>query len=209
MLIGLDFDNTLIAYGHVFRELAVERGLAPESIKAEKAAVREHVWAEFDDVKWQKLQAAVYGPCISRGRFMDGAAQFLLLCREKGVDLCIVSHKSEYASIDQGRVSLRTAALGWMEEQGFFVPVCTGGFGFSPGDVFFEARRSEKVARINALGCTIFVDDLVEVLSHPDLDPAIRRILFQDEPGSSACCSMAGPWPAIAEHVFADAGGGA
>ena len=207
MLIGLDFDNTLIAYGHVFKELAVQRGLVPEDFPADKAMIRKHVWAEHDDIEWQKLQVSVYGPCINQGKFMTGAGEFLLLCRDRGVDLCIVSHKSEFASIDPDGVNLRTAALGWMERQGFFLPVCSGGFGFSPGDIFFEPKRSEKVARINALGCTVFIDDLIEVLSHPDLDPATERILYQDEPGDAKGCSIAGPWPRITRHIFADAGG--
>ena len=152
MLIGLDFDNTLIAYGHVFKELAVQRGLVAEDFPADKAAIRKHVWAVHDDIEWQKLQVSVYGSCINQGRLMPGAADFLLLCRDRGVDLCIVSHKSEFAAIDPDGENLRTAALGWMERQGFFLPVCSGGFGFSPGDIFFESKRSEKVARINEIG---------------------------------------------------------
>lgn len=206
MLIGLDFDNTLVEYGHAFRDLAVERGLVPESTPADKMAVRTHIWEHHDDIEWQKLQVAVYGHSIDRGRLMDGADDFLGLCRDRGVPLCIVSHKSEYAPIDPGGVNLRQAALGWMEARGFFLPVCSGGFGFSPAEVFFESKRSEKVARINCLGCTVFVDDLPEVLDHPDLDDSVQRILFQTRPGDAECCSLAGPWPQISDHLFPGGG---
>ena len=107
---------------------------------------------------------------------MDGVADFIFLCRDKGIDLCVVSHKSEYASIDPGGVNLQAAALGWMEENGFFLAVADGGFG--RGDIHFEMRRSAKVARINTLGCDMFIDDLVEVLTHEDLDASMERILF-------------------------------
>jgi len=202
MLIGLDFDNTLISYGHVFRELAIEFGLAPLSILPDKTAVRTHVWAEHDDIEWQKLQAQAYGPRIGQGQFMDGAADFLHLCRKNGVDLCVVSHKSKYASIDPGGFNLRTAALGWMEEQGFFSPLKNGGFGFHFHEIFFETTRSEKIARINDLGCDVFVDDLVEVLSHEDLKSTIERILFQEQSVDTSEYTLAGPWSCISEYLF-------
>lgn len=201
-LIGLDLDNTLIAYGHAFRDLAVERGLAGPYTPPDKAAVRAEVWAAHDDLAWQRLQASVYGPEIGRGLLMDGAAEFLLACRDLGHALVIVSHKSEFAAIDPGGCNLRAASLGWLEQNGFFRPVCAGGFGFSPGEVFFEAKRSEKVARINRLGCDAFIDDLAEVLAHPGLSPSVRRIRHQAEPGEADGCELAGPWPHIARHLL-------
>jgi hypothetical protein len=202
MLIGLDFDNTLIHYGRVFRELAIERGLAPESIAADKGAVRAHVWEWFSDIEWQQLQAAVYGAGIGRGQFMPGAPEFIRLCRTKGVALCVVSHKSEFASIDPGGVSLRRSAMGWMDSQGFFLPVVSGGFGFAVADVYFESRRADKIARINALGCDVFVDDLPEVLEHPDLHSGVRRILFHEREGGGDGYDLVGPWMSIAEYLF-------
>ncbi|QGY39380.1 hypothetical protein GM415_04335 [Pseudodesulfovibrio cashew] len=204
MRIGLDFDNTLVAYGHAFRDLAVERGLAPESTPPDKAAVRAHVWEHHDDKVWQLLQVAVYGHHIDRGRLTDGAGDFLLLCRDRGAELCVVSHKTEFAAIDPGGINLRRAALGWMEARGFFLPVCAGGFGFSPGEIFFEDTRAAKAARINGLGCDVFVDDLPEVLCHPDLDSGVERILYRERPEGTDCCTLAGPWPAIADHLFPD-----
>ncbi|WP_419786437.1 hypothetical protein [Pseudodesulfovibrio sp.] len=201
-LIGIDLDNTLVAYGHAFRDLAVERGLADSSIAADKSAVRAEVWAKHDDIAWQHLQAAVYGPEISRGLVMAGAAKFLLACRDRGLELVIVSHKSEFASIDPGGCNLRTSAMGWLELNGFFRPVCAGGFGFSPGEVFFEGKRSAKVERINGLGCDVFIDDLPEVLTHPDLAPSVRRILHQPQPGEAEGCELAGPWPHISRHLL-------
>jgi hypothetical protein len=206
MLIGLDFDNTLVAYGHAFRDLAVELGLAEPSILPNKTAVRAQVRKRHDDIAWQRLQATIYGPEIGRGELMAGAGNFITGCRDRGINLVIVSHKSEFASLykncEPDGHNLRTAALGWMEANGFFLPVCSGGFGFSPGDVFFEAKRSEKIARINRLDCAVFVDDLPEVLTHADLNPRVRRILLGDEPGDADGCELVGPWAAITRHLL-------
>ena len=64
------------------------------------------------------------------------------------------------------RVNLRQAALGWMTAQGFFG---TSGFAVPAENVFFESTRAEKLARIAALGCTHFIDDLEEVLDRSGL----------------------------------------
>lgn len=202
MRIGLDFDNTLVAYGHAFRDLAVALELAPKSIPPDKSTVRAWIWEYHSDEAWQRLQAKVYGPHINRGRLTDGAEDFLLMCRDRGAELCIISHKTEFAPIAPDGVNLHQAALGWMEAKGFFLPVCAGGFGFSPGEIFFEKTRAAKIARINRLGCNVFVDDLPEVLTHPDLSPHVERILYRDSPDQVEGCILAAPWPGIANHLF-------
>ena len=43
MLVGLDFDNTIVCYDRLFHRLARERGLIPEHVPATKGAVRDHL----------------------------------------------------------------------------------------------------------------------------------------------------------------------
>jgi hypothetical protein len=47
--------------------------------------------------------------------------------------------------------------------------------------VFFEETKAGKLARIAALGCRAFVDDLPELLGDPAFPAGVRRILF--DPG--------------------------
>jgi hypothetical protein len=49
--------------------------------------------------------------------------------------------------------------------------------------VFLEDTREAKVARIAACGCDAFIDDLEEVLTHPDFPSATARHLFHPDPG--------------------------
>lgn len=204
MRIGLDFDNTLVEYGHAFRDLAVAFKLVPESTPPDKSAVRAWVWAHHNDEAWQGLQAEIYGPQIDLGRLTDGAKNFLLICREQGAKLCVVSHKTQFAAIAPDGVNLHRAALGWMESREFFLPVIKGGLGFSPYEIFFEETRAAKIARINRLGCNVFVDDLLEVLTHPDLSPNVERILYQDTFKKNDCDIPFGPWAFISEYLFSN-----
>jgi hypothetical protein len=44
--------------------------------------------------------------------------------------------------------------------------------------VSFELTKEAKVARIAALGCEAFIDDLPEIFASPDFPISTRRILF-------------------------------
>ena len=50
--------------------------------------------------------------------------------------------------------------------------------GFARERVFFEDTRADKIARIKAIGCEVFIDDLEEVFVDPAFPDGIDRILF-------------------------------
>ena len=82
--------------------------------------------------------------------------------------------------------------------QGFFGEE---GFGLDPAQVFFEANRAEKLARIAALDCTHFIDDLEEVLLAPEFPKGVKRYLIGaavDAPGLTSCRN----WRDITEGIF-------
>jgi len=69
LVIGVDFDNTLINYDEVFHSRAVDSGLVARDIEKEKSVIRDRVRnLEAGEEKWQKLQAEVYGPGITEAR---------------------------------------------------------------------------------------------------------------------------------------------
>src|SRR5438105_1181227 len=163
MRIGIDFDNTLIDYDGVFVAAARERGLIGPEIPGSKRAVRDAIRLLPDgELTWQRLQGYVYGAGIGGAVPFAGAAEFLRRCADGGVELVIVSHKTRYGHFDPARIDLREAARQWMIAQGIVGPE-TGGI--SADHVFFEDDRRCKLARIAALGCTHFVDDLEEVFA--------------------------------------------
>jgi hypothetical protein len=52
--------------------------------------------------------------------------------------------------------------------------------------VYFEGTRTEKIARIVALGCTHFIDDLEEVFDDPAFPSGVERLLLTMTEGVSA-----------------------
>jgi len=200
LIIGLDFDNTLVSYDRLLAGLAQERGLIEPGALYGKRRIRDAVRARpGGEMDWQGLQAAAYGPLMDRAELAPGAAGFLARCRDEKVKVYIVSHKSEYAAADETKTSLRQAARQWMVAQGFF-----GRLGLAKEAVFFEETRAGKVGRIASLGLDVFVDDLVETFLEPAWPEEVRRILYspQGAPAASADLTVCSSWEEISEQVF-------
>jgi hypothetical protein len=198
MRIGVDFDNTLISYDAVFHATAARLGLIGEGTEPRKLAVRDAIrLAPGGELAWQKLQGQVYGAGIRDATLIDGVDQFLRHCRAEACEVVIVSHKTVFGHYDPHRINLRDAAMGWMTARGFF---SEEGYGIS--QVFFEATRAEKLARIGTLGCDWFVDDLAEVFSDPAFPPGVRRILFSSVQAAPSGCIVCPTWRAIEECIF-------
>jgi hypothetical protein len=200
-VIGLDFDNTLICYDRVFVDTAAAWGLLRVGEATDKQAVREAVRGRGDgDLDWQRLQGHVYGKGIGGARLFPGVEQFLRQARCRGVALRIVSHKTEYGHFDPDRVNLRSAALAWMEEIGLF---SAQEFPLRREHVHFVPTRQAKLELIGALGCTMFIDDLPEVLDDPGFPPGVTRILFAPSAAPGVAPYRVCPdWSSIEQAVF-------
>jgi len=180
--------------------LAVERGLLPAGSVGGKKQIRDAIRLLPDGEKaWMRLQADVYGPGIAEGRMMEGAGAFLEECRRRSIPVHVVSHKTQYAAGGDGKTDLRTCALNWMRSQGFF-----GALGVPEQNVYFEATRAEKVARIGRTGCSLFVDDLEETFLEPEFPAGIRKILYGASrwPGGPPDVECSATWDEITTIVF-------
>lgn len=176
MHIGIDFDNTLAGYDHLFLRVAKDWGLVPDAFVGGKKAVRDAVRRREDGERhWMRLQAEVYGVRIAEAELIDGARDFMLACRRNGVSVAVVSHKTQYAASDPNGVDLHKVSLAWMADQGFFDNV---GVALPFDQVYFEPTRDSKCKRIGALGCDHFIDDLEEVFLDPAFPDGVNRILL-------------------------------
>ena len=174
MLVGLDFDNTIVNYDRLFHRLACERNLIPSKLPAIKRAVRDFLRARGRENDWTELQGIAYGNRITEAEPFDGVKRFLARCCEERVRVAIVSHKTQWPYRGDS-CDLHAAAHSFLQTHGFYETSVTG---LSPNQAFLELTLSAKLSRIEALGCTAFVDDLPELLGDSAFPRRVRRVLF-------------------------------
>ena len=107
--IGLDFDNTLVRYDQVFAMESKKLGVMPSSWSGSKQELRDDLQSRPDGERlWQALQGRVYGSCMEHAVMFPGVAPFLMRSRQRGDDLFIVSHKTEFGHLTRrGRLCAR------------------------------------------------------------------------------------------------------
>ena len=173
MLIGVDFDNTIVRYDALFHRLAVEKGLVPEDAPATKDEVRNRLRAADDEDSWTRLQGEVYGARMAEAEDFPGARHFLRRCRELGVPTAIISHKTLKPYLGPP-YDLHAAAREWLAGAGF-----AGDDAPVPEErVHFETTKEAKLARIGQAGCSHFIDDLPEFLAEHAFPDGVVKVLF-------------------------------
>jgi hypothetical protein len=171
---GVDLDNTIVCYDQLFHRAAVEQGLIPRSVPARKEEVRSYLEQGGRGDAWTELQGCVYGLHWPAAAVFPGALDFFRRCARVGQPVYIISHKTRYPALGPS-YDLHQSAHAWLEAQGFYDPQ---DIGLSREQVYFEPTQQAKVDRIAQVGCSLFIDDLPEVLTHPRLPAQVRRILF-------------------------------
>jgi hypothetical protein len=201
VLLGLDFDNTIVCYDRLFHALAVERGLMSRESPATKQAVRDHLRATNREQDWTELQAIAYGPRIIHAEPWPGVSAFLQSCREANVRVAIISHKTRYPYRGE-KFDLHAAAHTFLDAYGLYK---TSDTGLSPTSVFLELTLHQKLERICSLGCDAFIDDLPEVLTEPAFPSGIRKVLFDpaDVHHDHTSYTRATSWEACSEMLLA------
>jgi hypothetical protein len=200
--IGIDFDNTIAAYDHVFLAVARQWLLLPEGFQGGKKAVRDAIRnGPGGERQWQRLQGYVYGKQMQRATLFPGVGDFLQQCREQQIPVYIISHKTAIAHFDQDRTNLRHAAWAWMEAKGFFREA---GFAIDPSNVSFHDNRGEKLNKVKQSGCDVFIDDLEEIFLDPDFPPSVNRILFApgDDAPQNKLFRVFSSWRDISNELF-------
>ncbi|MBI5569128.1 MAG: haloacid dehalogenase-like hydrolase [Desulfomonile tiedjei] len=177
MLVGVDFDNTIVCYDRVFHRAAVMHGLIPRDLPPTKGQVRDYLRRAGREDQWTELQGFVYGVMIQEAKPFPGVLDFFRGCRARAVPVCIVSHKTHYP-FEGPQYDLHAAADRWLEALGFYDPLQIG---LSRSLVHFELTKKGKLDRIAAMGCSHFIDDLPEFLEEAEFPRDVNRILF--DPG--------------------------
>lgn len=199
--LGIDFDNTIVCYDQVFHQVAREQGLIPADLPVSKQAVRDYLRSMGQEDRWTEMQGYVYGPRLTDAQAFPGVLEFIQRQVRQGTSVFIVSHKTKHPYLGP-KYDLHQAALAWLELNGFFDP---RRIGLPRDQVFLELTKKDKLARIGALACTHFIDDLPELLAEPDFPPRVVKVLFDpnDDHGHLKTFSRARCWKSIEGDLLA------
>ena len=174
MILGVDFDNTIVCYDGIFHRVALERGLIPADLPQDKTTVRDHLRQIGREPDWTEMQGYVYGPRLIDAQAYPGVLEFFKAVVQQGIEVRIISHKTKHPFLGEQH-DLHAAAWGWLEANGFFDPARIG---LRRDKVFLELTKQSKHQRIGTLGCTHFIDDLPEFLLDPGFPVGVERIHF-------------------------------
>jgi len=202
LVIGIDFDNTIINYDDVIYDAALRYGLISVDTPKNKKLIRDRIRSlASGEEHWMRLQADVYGLRIGEARLSEGVSDFFYLCKVKNVKTYIVSHKTQYAKYDEDGIDLRVASLEWMEANNFFD---AQGLNLSSENVYFESTRQEKIQTIEKLGCTHFIDDLEEVFRESSFPEGMVKMLYSPTPSITVSLGwkVFTNWQEITKYFF-------
>jgi hypothetical protein len=170
--IGIDFDNTIVSYDSVFHRVALEKALIPKELMVSKLSVREHLRHAGLEQAWIEMQGYVYGARMDDAGLYPGVLDFLRWGREMGIATYIISHKTRHPFAGP-QYDLHDAARTWVRKY------LSDYINADP--VYFELTKDAKLARINSLGCDVFIDDLPEIIESPAFPETTEGILFDPD----------------------------
>lgn len=175
MLIGLDFDNTIVCYDQAIKKVADRVVNLPAELERTKKKVRDYLRLNSREQEWTAFQGELYGPGMRYARPYEGAIETMHELIADGHELVIISHRSRYPYAGPRydlHAAARTWVADWLQSVNLFVErrnqIC----------VYFLETRDQKLAMINKLGCDVFLDDLHEVLTAPSFPADTRGMLF-------------------------------
>jgi len=176
MLIGLDFDNTIVRYDRVFHDVALEKGLIQTDIPVSKVAVRDVLRAQGLEEDWIAIQGYVYGCRMDEAEMFEGVIDTLEWAADAGHDCAIISHRTRHPYRGPA-YDLHASAAAWVERH-----LCADGRTFVSSDrVSFHETKAEKIDQIGRRKCDVFLDDLPEILAAETFPIQTRPILFDPD----------------------------
>jgi hypothetical protein len=175
MIVGFDFDNTIIDYTDLFKKIVRKKKLVPENLKNDKISIRNYLINRNLEHEWTILQGEVYGKNIMEAEMYHGVKEAFKYLSDNGAVIKIISHKTQFPYLGE-KIDLRLSALKWIEKKILNEKLIIN---FNKADIFFENTIEDKVKKIKELSCDIYIDDLVDILIM--LPNEIEKILFSTE----------------------------
>jgi hypothetical protein len=174
MLIGLDFDNTIVNYNNAIKRLALARFKLPVNLTVNKISLRNFLRSQGREQEWTEFQGELYGPGMRFAAPYKGAIEAMHTLTAAGHNLVIISHRTRipYAGHPY---DLHASANHWIRKNLASVS------SFSNGTNYFLETQIQKINKIRELGCAAFVDDLPELFDSESFPQNTTKILFTSE----------------------------
>jgi hypothetical protein len=198
MLIGIDFDNTLVDYSKSIEFLALRHLSLPESLPLTKLSIRDYLRSQDREDEWTLFQGTLYGPGIINAQPFAGCIDALKLLTRKGHDIVIVSHKTKYPYMGQP-YDLHHSAKEWLNTHLTSLDL------FKTKDInshaFFLESKNEKIQAIADLKCDYFIDDLPEILMDINFPKSTQPILFSPSANTNQHLPIISNWCDIIGYI--------
>lgn len=176
MIIGLDFDNTIVSYDALFHKVGLEQGLISKNFPVNKVAIRDHLRKIGREDTWTEIQGYVYGSRLNEAIPYPGVIEFFRLAIDVGYTIKIISHKTLFPFAGP-KYDLHKAARSWIGHH-----LMDGNRELlKQEDAYFEETKTEKINRISDTLCEVFLDDLPEILLSDNFPRKVRKVLFDPE----------------------------
>lgn len=171
MLVGLDFDNTIVSYTESIAPLAKEVFRLPQRLELTKLSLRDFLRSEGREEDWIKFQGLMYGPGMKYAKPYRNAISIMNSLSLRGHTLAIISHRSRYP-YSGDKYDLHGYALDWLNKH------IVDEVHIEASKIFFLETKQEKLLKIKELRCDVFLDDLTSVLEDKDFPIGTRGVLF-------------------------------
>ena len=94
-------------------------------------------------------------------KIFDGLRKFIIHSNLKNYKIFIISHKTHYGHYDEKKISLRKAALDFLNSKNIMNSDITG---IKKKNIFFFTTRRKKIIQIKKLKLNFFIYYLSEIL---------------------------------------------
>ena len=176
MIIGLDFDNTIVSYDSLFHKVSVEQNLINETFEVNKIKIRDYLRSVNKEEAWTEMQGYVYGKRMEEAEPFPYIKDFFLNVIDLGHKIFIISHKTKYPFLG-AKYDLHEAAKNWIKKN-LVIDVISE---FTIQNCYFEPTKDDKVKKIKEMNCDFYVDDLPEILENKYFPENCNKILFDPE----------------------------
>lgn len=169
---GFDLDNTLIDYSQSCVQYTEQENLPVcTNVKNLRKMLKP---GDADTSQWTRAQSWIYGEGLKYAIVESEAILFLKSLVNKGWQISIHSHKTQFGPLVFGRVPLRKLMTDWINNS-----ILSTYFTIHSNVNFYDDLDS-KVRGIASSNLNCYVDDLYRVFEHPNYPRHVKSYLYQD-----------------------------